>query len=275
MTSTALARIHNDSIERYQKSLDSTYKKENGIFYTDYGLADRIVNELSIDSDSTILDPCCGVGSFLFAAAHNGIKNVYGADIDSTAVEGCLNNIESACVVTADTLSESASSTLNKLGLNNGVDYVIGNPPYAQIGTNTKLKTNNIQFLNKVSSAGNNLFVAALLRSFNLVKSGGTIAYIIPKNFLHVKAYSSIRRELIQEKTIVSIIDIGAHFKNVRGEQIVINIKNDKPLNNNIIIKKLDNSVFDYMTSVRQDFFTDEILLFNSDREFSIYKKMI
>ena len=275
MTSTALAKVHNDFMVNYEKRLDISYKKENGIFYTDYGLADRIIKELMIDSSSIVLDPCCGVGSFLFAAVHNGIKKIYGADIDNNAVDSCIRNLESTRVVAVDTLSPSASSTIESLGLTAEVDYVIGNPPYAQINSNTKLKTNDKHFINKVSNTGNNLFIAAILRAFDLVKLGGIIAYIIPKNFLHVKTYSSIRKELIREKTIVSIIDIGAHFKNVRGEQVVLIIKNEKSMNNNILLKKLNNSFFDEMTSIRQDFFSDEILLFNSDKEFSIYKKMI
>ena len=258
----------------YENSLDSCFKKENGIFYTDYGLADRIIRELNINCESTVFDPCCGVGSFLLAAIQNGLKNIYGADIDKNAVDTCLKNINNAKVITTDTIGPSTTETLSKFGLFCGVDYVIGNPPYAQINSKTKLVTDDAYFKSKVLAAGKNLFVAAILKAIKLVKPGGIIAYIIPKNFLHVKTYSSIRKDLIQEKTIVSIIDIGAHFKNVRGEQVVLIIKNEKPLNNSIKIKKLVNSVFINMTSIRQDFFIDDILIFNCDKEISIYKKM-
>ena len=77
-----------------------------------------------------------------------------------------------------------------------------------------------------MSDSGNNLFVAALMRAFEIVKENGIVSYIIPKNFLHVAGYSLLRRTLLEEKTIISIIDIGAYFKNVRGEQIILTVKN-------------------------------------------------
>ena len=68
----------------YDKSLEDNKKKELGIFYTDTEMTEMIMNEISIKPENTIIDPCCGTGSFLFTLKNNGIseKNIYGADID-------------------------------------------------------------------------------------------------------------------------------------------------------------------------------------------------
>ena len=63
------------------------------------------------------------------------------------------------------------------------------------------------------------------MRSLELVKKDGLVSYIIPKNFLHVSGYSLLRRSILKEKTIISIVDLGRYFKNVRGEQIVLTLK--------------------------------------------------
>lgn len=48
----------------HENELDSKYKKDNGIFYTDLELANAIVNFLKIPKTASIIDPCCGMGSF-------------------------------------------------------------------------------------------------------------------------------------------------------------------------------------------------------------------
>ena len=63
----------------YEKSLDSVFKKENGIFYTDIGLSQKIIKFLNIPTTATIIDPCCGMGSFVVSAKNMGYSAVYNA----------------------------------------------------------------------------------------------------------------------------------------------------------------------------------------------------
>ncbi|MDD5014705.1 MAG: N-6 DNA methylase, partial [Atribacterota bacterium] len=269
-----IATEYTTAMIEYEKQLEGAYKKSNGIFYTDLSLASKILEELDVFEFSTVLDPCCGTGSFIIASIKKGIKNIFGADHDKNAITICNSYVNKANIKVADTIGNDGVTTLKKLKTGGKVDFVIGNPPYAPLIDGIYIKASDYVFLRKVSDSGNNLFVAALLRAFELVKQGGVISYIIPKNFLHVASYSLLRREILRGKTIVSIIDIGAYFKNVRGEQIILTIKNSVSSNNFILIKKLIDNQFINMSSVEQNFFTDEILLFNSEHEFSIYKKM-
>lgn len=105
------------------------------------------------------------------------------------------------------------------------MDCIIGNPPYVPLSEEVTLN-GQYAFRRQVSNMGNNLFIAAILRSLSLLKDGGILSYIIPKNFLHVSAYTLLRRKLLQDYTILSIVDIGSYFKSVRGEQIILTIKN-------------------------------------------------
>ncbi len=268
--------LSNYSLESllYEKSLPSAFKKDNGIFYTDVELSTKIIELLNIPLNATIMDPCCGTGSFLVAAKHLGYSSIYGADIDKKAITIAKNKYGIENVKAIDTLAENGEQVLKRWGLKEPVDFLIGNPPYAPITKDIVIDTNDYLFLRNVKDSGSNLYIAALYRAFEITKQQGTISYIIPKNFLHVASYSVLRRMILNEKRIVSIIDIGKYFKSVRGEQIVLNLENRPAQNNDIIIYKYENKTFVEKLKVPQSFYKDEILLFDSEEDFAIYQTL-
>lgn len=260
--------------KEYEKSLDSGYKKDNGIFYTDTELAQKIIQFLNIPKDATIMDPCCGTGSFLVSAKHLGYTSIYGADIDKNAIAVAKKEYGIDNAKAIDTLANNGQEVLKLLKMKMPADFVIGNPPYAPIAKDIVIDTSDYLFLRGVKDSGSNLFVASLYRAFELTKTTGTISYIIPKNFLHVASYAMLRKMMLNEKRIVSIIDIGAYFKNVRGEQIVLTVENRFLNDNNIAIYKYDNKEFVKKLEVPQKFYRDEVLLFDSEEDFTIYKTL-
>lgn len=260
--------------QNYEKSLDSDLKKNNGIFYTDIKLASQIIDFLNLPKDSIILDPCCGTGNFLTAAKELGYEKIYGADIDKGAISLAKKYISINNLGILDTLGNNAEYVLNKFNLSGPVDAIIGNPPYVPIAKDIMIDTSNYLFLRKVKDSGSNLFVAAIYRAFDLIKPNGTISYIIPKNFLHVSAYSMLRKAILNEKRIVSIIDIGKYFKNVRGEQIVLTLKNEFVKDNIISMCKCENYEIVKKLEVPQSFYKDEVLLFESEEDFTIFEKL-
>lgn len=266
--------LYNQKCFQHELMINPDYQKDNGIYYTDVNLATKIIDFLNIPNDASILDPCCGVGSFLFSSARMGNQKNYGADFDKKAVRFCLDQDIMAQVVCYDTIGNSGKDVLSFMHLDNQVDYVIGNPPYVPLSKNVTINSTEDAFLRKVTNSGNNLFIGALYRAFELAKPNGYIAYIVPKNLLHVTSYKEMRNVLLHKKRIVSIIDIGAYFKNVRGEQIVLIVQNEYLVGNNINLYKLDNFNFKKQAVVPQDFYQDEILLFNTETDFEVYKKL-
>jgi len=258
----------------FEDSLDELHKKENGIFFTDVRLAIKMIQMLNIPPEATILDPCCGTGSFIVAANSLNYKNVYGTDLDKPTVKMCkkftvINNVK-----VLDTLSLTGEDVLKKLGLKNKINYLIGNPPYVPMDKNIKVDTKDYIFLRNVKESGSNLFVVAIYRAFELTASDGIISYIVPKNVLHVSSYSLLRRTILNEKRIISIIDIGSYFKEVRGEQIIITLQNKYTEKNKISFQVLNDDKFIETIKVQQGFFKDEILLFANKHDFNIYNKL-
>lgn len=260
--------------KEYETSLLPTKKKSSGIYYTDIDLSLRIIKFLKIPKDASILDPCCGTGNFIASAKYLGYNNLYGSDIDKDAIEFCKNNSNILNIYVVDSLSNDGNTVLKKLKLKDKVDYIVGNPPYVPISKNITIDTADYLFLRNVKDSGSNLFIAAIYRAFELVKVGGIISYIVPKSFLHVSSYSMLRQFLLNEKRIKSIIDLGAYFKNVRGEQIVLTIANEYRPNNDIEIFNYHQGEFIENTTVPQNSYRDEILLFSNTYDFKIYEKL-
>ncbi len=263
-----------DASNVYESSLENNYKKDKGVYYTDLSLAEKMLIELKLPKDTIIMDPCCGTGVFLYAAKKRGFINLFGADQDENAINFCQNNINNVSFACCDSIGPSASALLEVFGLTDQPDVIIGNPPYVPLAGEAELNCDEL-FRHRVSNAGNNLFIAALMRAFEIVKANGIVSYIIPKNFLHVAGYSLLRKTLLEEKTILSIIDIGTYFKKVRGEQIILTVKNcvaDKK--HKIKLKKLSSNRFVTMSNIPQAFYKEEILIFNCTEDYLIYKKL-
>ncbi|GHV91272.1 hypothetical protein AGMMS50268_17750 [Spirochaetia bacterium] len=262
----------------YENSLTEAFKKDNGAYYTDVSLAEKMFSAVRqyIKPDiSTILDPCCGAGSFLFVASRLEYQNIFGIDVDPNAVKLCNENIDGIRCVAADSIGQSAKSILDLFSLTEKFDCIIGNPPYVPLSNGVVLN-GEYTFKREVSDSGNNLFVAALIRSLELLKDGGVLSYITPKNFLHVASYSLLRRKILNEYTIVSIVDIGQYFKNVRGEQIVLTIrkKAQRVGQSKIDIRAYYANRFNALCKVLQNFYSDEILLFDSDKDREVYVRL-
>lgn len=260
--------------QEYELNLPNSIKKSNGIFYTDLWLAQMMINEININiKNASLIDPTCGTGAFIISAYLKGYSNIYGMDIDSGAISILKKHCPFAKVVQYDSLFNSSTKIIEVFGLYDKFDVVIGNPPYAQIPKDLTEKIDDYLFLRNIKLSGNNLYIAALLRAIELVKDSGIISYIIPKNFLHVSSYSLLRREILRDFSIISIVDIGSYFKNVRGEQVILTIKKQKNRGNQVTIKKLVDSTFKIMATICQDFYTDEIILFDCNEDFTLYKK--
>ena len=150
------------AMKRYESALDDSYRADNGVFYTDVALAEKIIASLRIPKEASILDPCCGTGSFLYAASKKGYRNIFGVDCDNEAVALCAKYVPTARLMTADTIG-------NADVFEEQVDYVIGNPPYAPIGNGVEIK-GDTTFRNKVAKYGKNLFVAALELAYILAR---------------------------------------------------------------------------------------------------------
>ncbi len=230
-------------------------QKDLGAFYTDRDVVNYILRHLKVDPNTTILDPACGCGSFLFPLYRMAVlmekpslQNIYGVDIDERAVNftrkvlksivgGQSEGISETRVILGDfvfnkSLGDALTSkiaTLNYMVNKGGFDYIIGNPPY-NVKNATRRKVELTEDLHKkIADKTKNMPIYFIFRGLELLKEGGTIAFVLPKSLLYVKKYDDFRKYILHNFIITRIAEIGIKFKGVRGEQVIVFIKKSRP----------------------------------------------
>ncbi|MGT2666798.1 HsdM family class I SAM-dependent methyltransferase [Streptococcus rifensis] len=264
--------------DSFEKNLDNGYKKRQGVFYTDVNLSYKLIEFLNLDKTKKFYEPNCGSGSFVYAAKRYGFEEIYAADIDKNMVSLSrkLTGLKASQIKTIDTIGNHTDEILKKFKVKEKFDYIIGNPPYVPINQESPINSEDYFFLRNVKDSGNNLFIASLYKALEIVKTKGLISFIIPKNFLHVASYSLLRKKLLRENTIHSIIDLGKCFKGVRGEQIVFSVIKSSPKTNNRIkfCRLEDDNEIVLLSEIEQNVYSNEILFFDSNESFELYKKL-
>jgi tRNA1(Val) A37 N6-methylase TrmN6 len=90
-----------------------------------------------------------------------------------------------------------------------GFDVLIGNPPYINI-SNLKPDEYRLELRNKFRSAKNksDTYAFFLEQGFNLLKSKGTLSYIIPQTWKATDSFSKLREIIFKDKSISKIVDL-------------------------------------------------------------------
>lgn len=144
-----------------------------------------------------------------------------------------------------------------------GFDFIIGNPPYVFTrtqGYEEDLKNYYYKLLIKnqikkdqqgknIQSGKLNLYTWFILKSLELLKENGVMAFIIPNGLLRTTTYDLVRKYLLEHTKILKIIDLGENiFENVTISTIIIILEKSTQkdiilnLNNQIeIITNIEN----------------------------------
>ncbi|HEM55607.1 MAG TPA: hypothetical protein ENO30_02455 [Thermodesulfobium narugense] len=247
----------------FESSLNKNERKNKGQFYTPQNIVNYIISYLNIDSTKNIMDPACGCGSFLLSIAdvikkNEGIPkfdNLYGIDINSNAVEitklsltiksgfnkELIKVLNSNIVVgnsivenrNVDPLAVDWKKTFSNIIKNGGFDIIIGNPPYITLKKNDFDPKESIY--QKIVKGPANAVILMIGKSLEYLKEGGILAFVLPKSVLHVNTYSRLREYILRNTSIIHILDLGIKFKDVRGEQVILMLKKEKPTPEHLI----------------------------------------
>lgn len=189
---------------RITKQLSKSEKKENGIFITPqtiirklFAEVDKFIDSHEIDVED-VLEPSCGTCELIqyMDSNYSGMK-IDGVELNNTMFQE-IKNIE----FSDDNEVNLIHCDFLKYNKRNNYDMIIGNPPYVVCEKDVV----PIQYHDFILGRPN-LFGIFILHSLSLLKSGGILAFIIPKSFLNSSYYSKIRDYIKLTCTILSIID--------------------------------------------------------------------
>jgi len=242
----------------FEKTIKEKERKNHGQYYTPRLIVKYILSQLDIQEDSTILDPSCGCGSFLLTAydllgkkyGRACIKNLYGVDNNSGAAkitQACLymkvNHDKRYSGIILQNIKIGNSLVNNKsidsfafdwkkeyprILESGGFDFIVGNPPYVTLQKYSGFDPTE-SIYSKIIDGPTNAATLMIGKSVDLLNQGGVLAFLLPRSILYVDSYKKLRSYLIQNMQILQIVDLGATFRDVRGEQIVLIVKKLKP----------------------------------------------
>jgi len=216
----------------FEKVYAEQKRKELGQFFTHKELVNFIIANIPITENSLVLDPACGAGAFLIASLDKNklsSKNIYGIDIDPAALSLCSLNLELSTsekkfnLVCADSINSFDLSTIfPEVAAAGGFDVIIGNPPFKNLksGTGYNLK-NDAAYRSMINGVANSATLM-IAKGYSMLKDGGYLGFVLPKNILRVDSFKKLRKFLVENTRLVLVYDIDHYFKDVRGDQIIL-----------------------------------------------------
>lgn len=207
-------------------------------------------------------------------------KNIFGVDINEESVEiaklslwlrtaqkgrklsNLSGNIKCGNSLINDEIAKDKAfdwkEEFSEVFAQGGFDAIIGNPPYVSNWTLSNTDREMVEWLSKEYKkdlTGHwDLFICFISISITFLKTGGYNSFILPTSFLKEKYAKLIRQRIINEQSLIEIVDFGEEviFENVARQTLIYNIKKSKNTNNHVIIK---NNIAENGTKVPQGFF--------------------
>jgi SAM-dependent methyltransferase len=182
-------------------ALDHLGRRRRGAFDTPPAMARQVVRD-ALDACkgrvSVGLDPACGTGTFLLAMAQAGVPDVFGTDLDATALAVAQIAVPKARVVVEDALKHGPE-----------VDLVCGNPPFVPPERQDPHLRRELRQRFPWLSGRFDLVIPFAAAATERVRSGGGIGLVLPAASL-VQPYGAVMRRRWVERHEVTALS-GPH----------------------------------------------------------------
>ncbi|MBE0519412.1 N-6 DNA methylase [Candidatus Bathyarchaeota archaeon] len=152
-----------------------------------------------------------------------------------------------------------------------GFDVVIGNPPY---GAKLSDKEKGFKKLRYKDDKTGNTASLFILKGLELVKEGGYLAYIVPKQLTYISSWESIRKILLK-LDVVCIIDVSEAFEDVELEQVIFIIKKEKRTSKKLVVGFSNRNKIEKTYSNIRYFSNERFPLWINENNYSIFDKVL
>lgn len=204
--------------ERLALGRSAADRRERGAFFTPRALVERTLDAVAPYVPSgkkvTIIDPACGAGAFLAAAATRfGTARLIGLEVDAQSAAKCRARVPQAQVTVADALRSDIGAAVD----GNDFELWVGNPPYN--GTSPLLKDpaawESIRRwlpakLSRGQSLRDDYAFFMLLAARRLVGRPGALAFITSASLLDAYLYAPLREHLTKQLRLREVVELGA-----------------------------------------------------------------
>lgn len=205
--------------------LDPQRRKAVGAFFTPRSIVDRTIEAVSRflpdEGPAMVVDPACGAGAFLVAAAERwSHARLFGAELDTTSANHCRRRVPLARVVEADSLTTDALDDALDDAARGGAGFELwlGNPPFN--GTSPLLRDpaawaracrwlpDELE-LKRGTSLREDYVFFLLKASKRLAGRLGALAFVTSATLLDTFSYAPVREALLDRLQLREVIDLG------------------------------------------------------------------
>lgn len=203
--------------EALASHLSSAERKLRGAFFTPSWLVERVLDEVAPfvpRGRFRIVDPSCGAGAFLSAAATRWPRaELIGIELNEASARICRERVPRAKVMVGDALLDDL------LPKRSGFELWLGNPPWN--GTSPLLKKPNAWAtacswlpngvtLQKGTSLREDYVFFLLKASLRLAETRGALAFITSATLLDAWAHEPVRKALTSRLTLREVHELPA-----------------------------------------------------------------
>jgi adenine-specific DNA-methyltransferase len=229
-----------------------TNKKHTGSYYTPDYLSDFIVNRISKQLTKgeriSIFEPSVGDGSFLNALSNAGIFSQYN-NIQITALDINKDELNKAKKNVADVKCSKVFEYCDFLNYikkeNTSYDLVIGNPPYIKKNLLKEEQIINCQEIHRDAALSNNsiknIWTAFLIKSIQLLKDDGVLAFVLPAELLQVKFAEELRKYIQSQFQRIEIYTFSNLLFECKGQDTIVLLGFKKSKGKGVFYTNIEN----------------------------------
>lgn len=124
---------------------------------------------------------------------------------------------------------------------NGGFDIIIGNPPYFKIREDDPIKKTAVY--NEIKSGMMNISAVFINQGLKLIKDNGFMGMIVPKMLAFTESWEKVRMKILNDNSLMKVVDAGKAFEEVLLEQIIFCLKKEKSKTNKVKIGEIRNNM--------------------------------
>jgi len=197
---------------------EKSKKRRTGQYYTPQKLAERLFDMVEPSISAEILDPACGDGSFLIAAAsflqkktdseQQFLSQLHGCDIDLQALLVCLGQLISVFKGCGWPDLRHDDFLLNHQA--ERYDLIIGNPPY-RVNLDEDYKE-RLASLYQTSEGEKDLYTFFIEAGINALKRGGSLVMLTSHTYLVNHQCRKIRELVFVQNQVEHLLMLPERF---------------------------------------------------------------
>lgn len=223
-----------DLVFAFEALIPASERRNHGTVFTPRPIAEYLAERTITANTTSILDPACGCGALLMAAARRAAAitgrslaevatdNLHGVDLRADNIRRarlllglmCLHAGEDTPdagthLAVGNSLTFEYAAAFPRMQAAGGFSAIVGNPPYVRFQDLDDATRRQLSAWPGGADGNPNLYFAFFPLGRSLLAPTGRLAYISPNSFFHLRSARGLRTWLGDTGFVHEVIDFG------------------------------------------------------------------